>query len=212
MTIQHLDHPLTLIKTAEVNLPTRWADFKLLGFEDARGKETAPETALALILGDIHSTPCIVRIHSQCTTGDVFHSLRCDCHDQLHLALRTIAEAGHGMLLYEHQEGRGIGLTEKLRAYALQEQGLNTIEANLALGHANDLRDYRFVVDILRYLKINAVRLMTNNPEKIAAVKLAGINIVERLSADVGFGVHSARYFAVKRDQLGHFLEPSAVT
>lgn len=206
MDRQGLATLFTLKKIAEVKLPTRWAEFRLLGFEDAQNREGVVETALALVLGDIHSNPPIVRIHSQCTTGDVFHSLRCDCHDQLHLALRTIAEAGNGILLYEHQEGRGIGLMEKLRAYSLQEQGLNTIEANLKLGHANDLRNYRLVAEILHFLEVRAVRLMTNNPEKMRAVREASIEIVERISAKVGSNPHSAHYVAVKRDQLGHLL------
>jgi GTP cyclohydrolase II len=168
------------------------------------------ETALALVLGDIRSAPPLVRIHSQCTTGDVFHSLRCDCHDQLQLALRTIADKGAGVLLYEHQEGRGIGLMEKLRAYELQDQGLDTIEANLRLGHAIDLRNYALAVDILRFLEIGSVRLMTNNPDKLHAVTSSGIEIVERLSADVAASPHSAQYLATKRDKLGHLSMPAS--
>jgi GTP cyclohydrolase II len=199
---------ITLKRIADVNFPTRWADFRLLAFEcasvDNKTKEKRLETALAVILGDIHSSPPIVRIHSQCITGEVFHSLRCDCHDQLHLALRVIAEEGAGVLLYEQQEGRGIGLMEKLRAYELQDQGLDTIEANLRLGHAVDLRDYTLAVEILRFLKIRALRLITNNPEKIDAVVSSGIEIVERLSADVPRDPHFAGYLATKRDKLGH--------
>jgi len=197
-----------LRKIADVSLPTSWAHFRMLGFEgvhpedETMGAQT--ETALALILGDVHNSPPLVRIHSQCTTGDVFHSLRCDCRDQLHLAMRTIAEEGSGILIYEHQEGRGIGLMDKLRAYALQDEGLDTIEANLRLGHAVDLRDYQLASDILRFLEIPAVRLMTNNPDKIAAVLASGIAIAERLSADVPGSPHSARYLAVKRERLGH--------
>lgn len=198
----------TLRQVADVSFPTRWAHFRLLGFErNASTNSTllsAKETALALVLGDVHSAPPLVRIHSQCTTGDVFHSLRCDCHDQLHLALQCIAEEGAGILIYEHQEGRGIGLMEKLRAYALQEQGLDTIEANLELGHAADLRDYRLAADILCFLNVTALRLMTNNPEKIGAVLACGIEILERVSADVPSNAHSSRYLAVKRDKLGH--------
>jgi GTP cyclohydrolase II len=145
-----------------------------------------------------------VRIHSQCTTGDVFHSLRCDCHDQLHLALRTIVEEGAGILLYEYQEGRGIGLLEKLRAYELQDGGLDTIEANLSLGHAVDLRNYALAVGVLGLLRIRSVRLMTNNPAKIGAVRAAEIEITERLSADVPANPHSAGYLATKRSKLGH--------
>jgi GTP cyclohydrolase II len=197
---------------AEVKFPTRWADFRLLGFEsvDAARAGDAPETALALVLGDIHHCSPIVRIHSQCTTGDVFHSLRCDCHDQLQLALRRIAHEGAGVLVYEHQEGRGIGLMEKLRAYALQDEGLDTIEANLQLGHPIDRRSYRLPIEILRLLCVTSVRLMTDNPDKIAAVLSAGINVVERLSAWVAPTPHSAQYLATKRDKLGHLSEPAA--
>ena len=206
---------MKLKQIADVSFPTHWADFRLLAFKgmhfDNETKAERLETALALVLGDIHSSPPIVRIHSQCTTGDVFHSLRCDCHDQLHLALRVIANEGAGMLLYEHQEGRGIGLMEKLRAYELQDQGLDTIEANLRLGHFVDLRDYALAVDILRVLKIRSVRLMTNNPEKIAAVLSSGIEIVERLSADVPGSPHSAYYLATKREKLGHLSNPATL-
>src|ERR1700723_1568402 len=193
-------HPelIRLRQIADVRFPTRWADFRLLAFEGVHERNEAGEermeTALALLLGDIRSSPPVVRVHSQCTTGDVFHSLRCDCHDQLHLAMRVIAEEGTGILLYEHQEGRGIGLMEKLRAYALQDQGLDTIEANLQLGHAVDLRDYQLAVDILHFLEVPSLRLMTNNPEKVNAVLNSGIEIVERISADVPVSPHSARY------------------
>lgn len=197
---------MTLKQIADVLFPTHWANFHLLAFEgfhaDRNAKEV--ETALALTLGDIHRTPPVVRIHSQCTTGDVFHSLRCDCHDQLHLALRVIAEHAAGVIVYEHQEGRGIGLMEKLRAYQLQDQGLDTIEANLRLGHAVDLRDYALSVEVLRFLKIRSLQLMTNNPEKINAVQSYGIEIVKRVSAEVPSNPNSARYLATKRDKLGH--------
>jgi GTP cyclohydrolase II len=197
-----------LTQVADLNFPTSWANFRLLAFEHrTRGStgEEQPETALALVLGDIHASPPLVRIHSQCTTGDVFHSLRCDCHEQLHLALRVIAQQGAGILLYEHQEGRGIGLMEKLRAYALQDQGLDTIEANLRLGHAVDLRDYRLPVAILRLLGVRSLRLLTNNPQKMDAVRSAGIAIQERVCADVPVTRHAARYLATKRDRLGHY-------
>ena len=200
---------LKLRKIADINFPTHWANFRLLAFEDTAADSTTKQTALALILGDIHSSSPIVRIHSQCATGDVFHSLRCDCHDQLHLALRVIADRGVGILLYEHQEGRGIGLMEKLRAYELQDQGFDTIDANLRLGHAIDLRDYALAVDILRFLKVRSLCLMTNNPEKINAVLSSGIEIVERLSADVPSSPHSAHYLATKREKLGHLSDPA---
>jgi GTP cyclohydrolase II len=203
--------PLSLIELkqiAQVKFPTRWTDFHLLAFEGTYtspdNKENCVQTALALIAGNLYRDAPVVRIHSQCATGDVFHSLRCDCHDQLHLALRTIAELGTGILLYEHQEGRGIGLMEKLKAYELQDQGLDTIEANLRLGHAIDHRDYQLPVDILCSLNIRRVRLMTNNPEKIRAVTLSGIQIVERLNAEVPIDPHCADYVATKREKLGH--------
>lgn len=199
---------LTLRQVANVNFPTHWADFRLLAFEavrvNAENRTQVLETGLALTLGNLHKSPPLVRIHSQCTTGDVFHSLRCDCHDQLHLALATIATDGTGILLYEHQEGRGIGLMEKLRTYELQDQGLDTIDANLHLGHPVDSRDYALAVEVLRFLKIRSLRLMTNNPEKIAAVRAADIEILQRVSADVAATSHSARYLATKRDRLGH--------
>ena len=194
---------MTLCKIADVKFPTRGADFRLLAFERER-PESHKETALALLLGDIHSAPPIVRIHSQCITGDVFHSLRCDCHDQLYLALDTMTGEGAGILIYEQQEGRGIGLLEKLKAYELQEQGFDTVDANLRLGHEVDLRDYALPVEILQYLAISSVRMLTNNPEKIEALRSAGIQIVERLCADVPENPHSARYLSTKRERLGH--------
>lgn len=199
-------HLLLLKKVAEVNFPTHWGDFHLLAFEgvDSSKRLHKTETLLALTLGDLHAEPPLVRIHSQCTTGDVFHSLRCDCHDQLHLALQLIGMQGAGVLVYEHQEGRGIGLIEKLRAYQLQDEGLDTVEANLELGHAVDLRDYALSVEVLRCLRIHAVQLITNNPEKIDAVRASGIEIVRRVSADVPGNPHSAHYLATKRSKLGH--------
>ena len=196
----------TIKQIADVLFPTHWADFRLMAFEGIHADRDAKEveTALALTLGDIHRTPPMVRLHSQCTTGDVFHSLRCDCHDQLHLALRVIAAQGAGVIVYENQEGRGIGLMEKLRAYQLQDQGLDTVEANLQLGHAVDLRDYALSVEVLRFLKIRSLQLMTNNPEKIDAVRSSGIEIVRRVSADVPGNPYSADYLATKRDKLGH--------
>lgn len=204
--------PLTgFRRLAEVNLPTQWADFRLFGFEAFRtsvnGAHQQLETALALVIGDLHSVPPVVRIHSRCTTGDAFHSLRCDCHDQLHLALRAIAKAESGVLVYENQEGRGIGLIEKLRAYELQDRGLDTIDANLELGHEVDLRNYELAVRILSFFGIRSLRLMTNNPEKIHAVSSADIRIVERLSANVPVSLHSSRYVATKRERLGHLAD-----
>src|ERR1700678_4317377 len=183
-------------KVADADFPTRWGHFRILGFEgvvenpQSCNEDMPPparrvETAIALTIGDIHAAPPIVRIHSQCLTGDVFHSLRCDCRQQLELALATIADAGPGILLYENQEGRGIGLMAKLQAYELQDQGLDTIEANLELGYAADCRHFELPAEILKMLGIPAVRLMTNNPEKVEALQSAGIEVVERISAEV---------------------------
>jgi GTP cyclohydrolase II len=206
---------MMLKQIAAVNFPTIWANFRLFAFEARISENWMPdertETALALVLGDILSFPPLVRIHSQCVTGEAFHSLRCDCHDQLALALRAIANEGAGVLVYEQQEGRGIGLMEKLRAYELQDQGLDTVEANLRLGHAVDLRNYALAVQVLRFLKIDSLRLISNNPEKIEAVLLGGIKIVERVSADVPRNPHSTRYLATKRERLGHLLNFPAV-
>ncbi|MEO6923079.1 MAG: GTP cyclohydrolase II RibA, partial [Bryocella sp.] len=156
----------SITKVAEADFPTRWGHFRILGFEGipAPGDPTRKpvESAVALVMGDLLSKPPVVRIHSQCLTGDVFHSLRCDCHDQLHLALARIAQEGAGILLYEQQEGRGIGLMAKLRAYELQDQGLDTIEANEQLGYAADYRHFELPAEILKFLGIPAVRLITN--------------------------------------------------
>ena len=196
-------------KLAEADFPTRWGQFRILGFErvvenPAPCNDRMPvpatriETAVALVMGDIFSAPPIARIHSQCLTGDVFHSLRCDCHDQLHLALGRIAQEGAGILLYEHQEGRGIGLMAKLQAYELQDQGLDTIEANHELGYEADCRNFELPAAMLRYLGIESVRLMTNNPEKVQALESAGVRVVERLSAHVAAEPASERYLQTK--------------
>jgi GTP cyclohydrolase II len=204
-------------KVADADFPTRWGHFRILGFEGIVANPEpcnelvlAPairlETAIALVMGDIHSAPPIVRIHSQCLTGDVFHSLRCDCRQQLELALSTIAEAGVGILLYEQQEGRGIGLMAKLRAYELQDQGMDTIEANLALGFKNDCRVYELPAEILKQIGVKAVRLITNNPEKVEALEAAGIEVTERISAQVPESTENARYLETKREKMGHLV------
>ncbi|HTX40966.1 MAG TPA: GTP cyclohydrolase II [Acidobacteriaceae bacterium] len=200
---------MILKQIADVDFPTRWAHFRLLAF-DALRSSGAPlrewrESALALILGDLQRESPLVRIHSQCTTGEVFHSLRCDCRDQLQMALRAIAREGNGVLIYEQQEGRGIGLMEKLRAYELQDHGLDTIDANLRLGHAVDARDYALAVSILEFLGIRSLRLISNNPQKIDAVVSSGIRLAERVPADVPGNPYSSRYLATKRERLRHF-------
>ncbi len=204
-------------KVADADFPTRWAHFRILGFEGilehaepATADDPAPqkrvESAVALVLGDIHAAPPIVRIHSQCLTGDVFHSLRCDCHDQLHLALARIADEGAGILLYEQQEGRGIGLMAKLRAYELQDHGLDTVEANLSLGYRADHREFELPAEILKYLGVTSVRLMTNNPEKVAALESAGIAVAERISAAIPSEPTFERYLQTKQEKMGHLV------
>jgi GTP cyclohydrolase II len=203
-------------KVADADFPTRWGQFRILGFEGlvenpepCNDAIPAPslrvESAVALVMGDIHAEPPIVRIHSQCLTGDVFHSLRCDCRQQLELALATITDAGAGILLYEQQEGRGIGLMGKLRAYELQDQGRDTIEANIELGYKADCREFELPAEILKQLGIKSVRLMTNNPEKVEALELAGIK-VERLSAEIPSEPTNERYLQTKRIKMGHLV------
>ncbi|MFT4112005.1 GTP cyclohydrolase II [Silvibacterium sp.] len=209
-------------KVADADFPSRWGHFRILGFEGdvvspepCREGTTAPalrvEGAVALVMGDIHAAPPIVRIHSQCLTGDVFHSLRCDCRQQLELALSKIVEEGTGILLYEQQEGRGIGLMAKLKAYELQDQGLDTIEANLELGFKADCREFELPGEVLKKLGIHAVRLITNNPEKVAALESAGIRVVERISAEIEPEKTFERYLQVKRDKMGHLIDPQPV-
>jgi GTP cyclohydrolase II len=178
-------------KIAEADFPTRWGTFRILGFEgiSAARPDCEPvrevEELVALVMGDIHAAPPVVRIHSQCLTGDVFGSLRCDCRLQLEMALKKIAAAGAGLLLYEQKEGRGIGLMAKLKAYELQDQGRDTVEANLELGFAADCRGYELPAAVLKLLAVSQVRLITNNPDKVAALEAAGIQVTERISAEV---------------------------
>jgi GTP cyclohydrolase II len=209
-------------KIAEADFPTRWGAFRILGFEghlpaprpcdaaaaDDSGKGEV-EGLVALVMGDIHSAPPVVRIHSQCLTGDVFGSLRCDCRLQLELALGRIAEEGAGILLYEQQEGRGIGLMAKLKAYELQDQGMDTVEANVELGFAADCREYELPAEVLKLLGVSRVRLITNNPEKVAALESAGITVVERVSAEVEPQESFERYLRTKHEKMGHILESS---
>jgi len=208
---------MTVRKVADADFPSRWGQFRILGFEGlitdpepcndtVAAPATRIESAVALVMGDIHAAPPIVRIHSQCLTGDVFHSLRCDCRQQLELALATIADAGTGILLYEQQEGRGIGLMAKLRAYELQDQGLDTIEANLELGYKADYREFELPAEILKQLGLSAVRLITNNPEKVAALENVGIKVTERISAEVPSEPTFERYLKTKQEKMGHLV------
>jgi GTP cyclohydrolase II len=197
-------------KVAGADFPTRWGHFRILGFEGVTEPGSASlkrvDNAVALTMGDLSAAPPLVRIHSMCLTGDVFHSLRCDCHDQLHLALGMIAKEGAGILLYEEQEGRGIGLMAKLRAYELQDKGRDTIEANLELGFRADYREFELPAEILKALNIPAVRLITNNPEKVAAMEAAGIRVVERVPATIPSEPTFERYLETKRDKMGHLV------
>jgi GTP cyclohydrolase II len=197
-------------KLAEADFPTRWGQFRILGFEghfpDGDG-ERRRETAVALVMGDIQSKPPLVRIHSQCLTGDVFGSLRCDCRQQLEMALAMIAGAGAGVLVYEQQEGRGIGLLAKLQAYELQDNGLDTVEANERLGFKADMRYYSLPVEVLKALDLKQVRLLSNNPDKVAAVESAGIEVVERVPCEVEpASAYSAHYLKTKQEKMGHLL------
>ena len=165
------------------------------------------EEAVVLRMGDIlNGDPPLLRIHSQCLTGDVFHSLRCDCRAQLELALQKVAEEGRGLIIYEQKEGRGIGIINKLRAYQLQDEGADTVEANVALGFEADLRDYEFPGAILAALGISAVRLMSNNPAKIAALEQAGVRVTERVPCVAEAMDSTHDYLRTKREKLGHLL------
>jgi GTP cyclohydrolase II len=199
----------TLVRrVASTRMPTKWGLFRALGFERhfVNGTQRV-ETALALVLGDLgHGAP-LLRIHSQCLTGELFRSLRCDCSDQLDLAMRAIAEEGRGLVIYEHQEGRGIGLMAKLQAYALQDRGLDTVEANHALGFETDCRDFSLPAEILHQLGIGRVRLLSNNPCKAHALRLRGIEVLCELPCQAVPTPYSLGYLRTKRDKLGHSLD-----
>lgn len=203
---QAMSQTIDVRKTSEADFPTRFGHFRILGFEGA-SPGSSPEEAVVLSMGDLTGAPPLVRIHSQCLTGDVFHSLRCDCGAQLELALHSIAAEGRGLLIYENQEGRGIGLLNKLRAYELQDQGADTVEANQQLGFEADLRGYELAGAILRYLGLEAVRLMSNNPQKIQALGRAGIRVTERVPSIVPSHESTEDYLRTKREKLGHLLD-----
>ncbi|MGH9672234.1 MAG: GTP cyclohydrolase II [Bryobacteraceae bacterium] len=192
----------SLEKVAEADFPTRFGVFRIFGFT-CGGQE-----AVVLLMGDpAAAASLLVRVHSQCLTGDVFHSLRCDCRSQLELSLELIAAEGQGLLLYEHQEGRGIGLMNKLRAYQLQDEGADTVEANERLGFQADLRSYRLPGEILRYFNVRRVRLLSNNPAKIGALERAGIEVVERVPCQPTPEQLQRQYLKTKKEKLGHLLD-----
>jgi 3,4-dihydroxy-2-butanone 4-phosphate synthase/GTP cyclohydrolase II len=194
-------------RVVSTRLPTRWGVFQTLGFErDVANGSRRVETALAIVVGDPKDGAPLLRIHSQCFTGEVLKSLRCDCNDQLELAMSAIAEEGRGLLIYEHQEGRGIGLMAKLKAYALQDDGLDTVDANHALGFEADCRDFGLPAAILRDLGITRVRLLSNNPQKSRALSEAGIEVVARVPCEVPPTPHSLAYLRTKKERMGHAL------
>jgi len=195
-----------LRKVAEADFPTRFGQFRIYGFSYTAGGET--EEIVAVRMGDLeYGGPPLVRIHSQCLTGDTFHSLRCDCGAQLELAFAMIADEGRGLVVYENQEGRGIGLLNKLRAYELQDQGADTVEANEQLGFLADLRGYEAPAAVVRHFGLKAVRLMSNNPEKIQALEKAGIQVTERVPSITEPVESAADYLRTKREKLGHLLD-----
>lgn len=189
---------------ASADFPTRWGRFRIFGFEGTVGRRK--EEAVALVMGDVRSAPPLVRIHSQCLTGDVFGSLRCDCRDQLEMALSMIAQAGAGILIYEQQEGRGIGLMAKLQAYQLQDEGLDTVEANERLGFKADHREYALPAEILKALGVAQVRLLSNNPDKVSALERGGIQVTERVPCEVVPSSYAEDYLKTKKEKMGHLF------
>ena len=195
---------MSIEKKAEAKLPTHWGDFSVIAYEDSKLKEEH----LLLYLGELQNDS-LLRIHSQCLTGDALYSLKCDCGSQLAQAMQSIANEGHGMIIYMAQEGRGIGLVNKIRAYELQDKGLNTIEANEALGFAPDERDYSYCKEILSSVGISSVKLMTNNPLKIKGLEDVGIEVSERISIEIEPNEHNEDYLKIKAKYMGHMLTDS---
>ena len=193
----------TVEKVAEARLPTDVGEFRLIGYRSL----TSDEEFVVLAQGEIHAhRPTLARIHSQCLTGDAFGSTKCDCGQQLKSAMKLIADEGHGAIVYQQQEGRGIGIINKIRAYALQDEGSDTIEANERLGLAVDLRRYEQCAEILCDLGFRRVRLISNNPDKIGALKKFGLEVVERVTLEIKFYRSLMRYLSTKRKQMGHLI------
>ncbi len=197
-------HEKLVHRVAEAKLPTRYGEFTAIAYKS----DIDPDEHLALAIGDISTEePVLVRVHSECLTGDVFGSLRCDCGEQIDLAMQNIAKEGRGVLLYMRQEGRGIGFHNKMRAYALQDKGLDTVEANLSLGFPSDLRDYGIGAQILADLGLHEIRLLTNNPKKVIGLEGYGLKVVETLPIIVTPNPYNRDYLETKRKKLGHLLE-----
>jgi GTP cyclohydrolase II len=197
----------TLWRIASARMPTKWGMFDAIGFErDVSNGSRRVETALAIVMGDPTEGVPLLRIHSQCFTGEMLGSLRCDCGDQLAMAMQAIAEEGRGLVIYEYQEGRGIGLMAKMEAYELQDGGLDTVEANHALGLKADYRDFSLPAAILRDLGITRVRLLSNNPHKASALAQNGIELVAHLRCEAAPNPHSFTYLRTKKERMGHVL------
>ena len=209
ISIEHLQeyrrqHEINLTHEADAKLPTRYGDFRIHGFVD----NITGEHHIALIMGNpSECDDLLVRVHSECLTGDAFGSAKCDCGEQLDLALKAIAEKGCGMLIYLRQEGRGIGLINKLKAYELQEKGMDTVEANVALGYPEDARNYSVAAQILKSFDVKKVSLLTNNPQKIDGLKKYGIEVVQRVPIEVAAKPSDLFYLQTKKLKMGHYLE-----
>ncbi len=196
-------HERLVQKVAEAKLPTKYGDFKVIAYRST----TDPDEHLALVMGDVNTDdPVLVRVHSQCLTGDVFHSMRCDCGEQIEMAMKRISEEGRGVVLYMRQEGRGIGVHNKIKAYALQDKGMDTVEANIELGFKADQRDYGIGAQILVDLGVRKMRLMTNNPKKMSGLESYGLTITEQLPITTRPNPHNRRYLQTKQKKLGHLL------
>jgi len=192
---------------ASAILPTQWGEFTIHGFEDI----VMAKEHVVLAMGDFNTKSSedsvLCRIHSECLTGDALFSLRCDCGPQLQRAMENIAKEGRGLILYLRQEGRGIGLLNKIKAYSLQDSGADTVEANVQLGFLPDLRDYEICKPMLDHFQVSRVRLMTNNPKKVAALQALGIDVIERVPIETGLNPHNESYLAVKSSKLGHLFK-----
>jgi len=200
------DHKVSVQKVAVAKLPTQFGNFKIAGYRSL----TSSEEFVVLIKGEMRAdVPTLVRIHSQCLTGDVFASIKCDCGPQLHRAMELIQIEGRGAIVYQQQEGRGIGIINKIRAYALQDEGADTVEANEKLGFAIDARNYQQCAEILFDLGLCKVRVMSNNPDKMRALEDAGLQVVERVPIEVESEEPAAHYMRTKKEKMGHLLDMS---
>ena len=204
-TVQR-DRQSNVVRVASTHLPTMFGMFDVIGFERANVDKGETERALLLMLGNPKNQAPLLRIHSQCFTGEVLGSLRCDCRGQLELAMSAIADEESGLVIYEYQEGRGIGLMAKLKAYALQDNGLDTVEANQALGFETDCRDFSLAVSILHEIGIDRVRLMSNNPQKVEALTQGGIEVIELIACEPPPSPHALSYLRTKKKKMGHSL------